>query len=159
MVTLTVLGVLMGRSVRRIVQRRVVPTVTANESANANQSAIHKIDAQLSIMLFMNVVVAVISFLPYAAQLIYTNITQHWSKSPSRVAWENVIMAIINLLSYIFFSCPFYVSIVAFSGLRQQLLRTLRLTKQQTNARSTTQQGVTMKTININTRTPFTNGN
>jgi hypothetical protein len=160
MVTLTVLGVLIERSVRRIAQRRVVPTVTANESAaNANQSAIRKIDAQLSIMLFMNIVVAVISFLPYAAQLIYTNITQNWSKSPSRVAWENVIMAIINLLSYIFFSSPFYVSIVAFSGLRQQLLRTLRLTKQQTNARSTTQQGVTMKTINVKTRTAFTNGN
>lgn len=118
MVTLTVLGVLIGLSVRRIVQRRVVPVVTINESSTANQSAIRKIDAQLTVMLLANIIVAMISFLPYAAHLVYVNITENWSKSPLRVAWETVIIETIRLLSYIFFSSPFYVSIISFSGFR-----------------------------------------
>ncbi|CAF4147866.1 unnamed protein product [Adineta steineri] len=150
MITLTVLGILIGRSVHRVVQRRrVVPTATINESAHSDQSAIQKIDTQLTIMLFLDIFVSMISFLPYAAQLIYANITGTWPKSPLRVAWENVVSEIINLLSYIFFSGPFYVSIISLSGFRHQLLRALGLKKQQTT--TYTQRGVTMGTTQNNT--------
>ena len=157
MVTLIVLGILIGRSVRRIAQRRVVPGVAINESTNANQSAIQKIDTQLTIMLFMNILFSMISFLPYAAQLIYNNITGNWPKSPLRLAWEKVISETINLLSYIFFSCPFYVSIISFSGFRHQLLRSLRLIKQTTNFQLQSRDTMTMRTIQTNTHTQFTN--
>jgi hypothetical protein len=134
-VTLSILGTLIGRSVRHVVQRRkVVPTTTTATTTTTtttttenNQSLIKKMDTQLTIMLFLDIFVAMISFLPYAAQLIYINVTQTWSKSPLRVAWENIITEIINLLSYIFFSTSFYVSIISLTGFRNQLLRTIGL--------------------------------
>ncbi|CAM4976094.1 unnamed protein product [Rotaria socialis] len=130
MILLTVLGVLIGRSIRNIIQQRIGRMTAISESVTANQSVIHKVDAQLTIMILMQIVVAMISFLPYAAQLLYSNITNGWSKSPSRAAWETVISEAINLLSYLLFSCSFYVTMVSFSGFRQQLLRSLGLKKQ-----------------------------
>ena len=128
MVTLTALGILIGRSVHRVVQRgRVAPATTNNESTHCRQPAIQKMDAQLTIMLFLDIFVAMISFLPYAAHLIYINVTDTWSKSPLRVAWETIIIEIIRLLSYIFFSCSFYVSITSLTGFRNQLLRAIYL--------------------------------
>jgi hypothetical protein len=128
-VTLTILGILIGRSVRNVVQRRkIVPrttTITTTTTTENNQSVIKKMDTQLTIMLFLDISIAIISFLPYAAQLIYINVTQNWSKSPLRVAWENIITEIINLLSYIFFSTSFYVSIISLTGFRNQLLNTI----------------------------------
>ncbi|CAF1385137.1 unnamed protein product [Adineta ricciae] len=130
MIVLTILGVFIGRSVHHIAQRRrVVPAVTNDGGNHGEQSAIQKMDVQLTIMLFLDIFVAMISFLPYAANLIYGNITGSWSKSALQVAWENVIGEIINLLSYTFFSTSFYVSIISLTGFRDQLLRAIRLKK------------------------------
>ncbi|UJR06666.1 hypothetical protein I4U23_010952 [Adineta vaga] len=130
MVVLTILGILIGRSVHRVAQRRrVVPAVTNGGGTHAEQSAIQKMDVQLTIMLFLDIFVAMISFLPYAVNLIYGNITGNWSKSALQVAWENIIGEIINLLSYTFFSTSFYVSIISLTGFRDQLLRAIRLKK------------------------------
>ncbi|CAF3133072.1 unnamed protein product [Rotaria socialis] len=151
MIILTVLGVLIGRSIRNIIQQQIGRVTAFSESATANQSVIHKVDAQLTIMILMQIVVAMISFLPYAAQLLYSNITNDWSKSPLRVAWEHVISETINLLSYLLFSCPFYVTMVSFSGFRQQLLCSLGLKKQQTVNPSNTLETATGRLAKINT--------
>lgn len=157
MVTLTVLGILIGQSVRRAVQRRrIVPSTIINETTSVNQSAIQKMDSQLTVMLFLEVFVAMISFLPYAAHLVYINVTDTWPKSRLRIAWETVIIETIRLLSYIFFICPFYVSIIAISGFRRQLLFSLRFMKQQTNNHTHHQLGTAMLAThknNANTRT------
>ncbi|UJR18557.1 hypothetical protein I4U23_005464 [Adineta vaga] len=130
MIVLTILGILIGRSVHLVAQRRrVVPAVTNDGGTHGEQSAIQKMDVQLTIMLFLDIFVAMISFLPYAANLIYGNITGNWSKSALQVAWENIIGEIINLLSYTFFSTSFYVSIISLTGFRDQLLRAIRLKK------------------------------
>ncbi|CAF2158359.1 unnamed protein product [Rotaria magnacalcarata] len=132
MILLTVLGVLIGRSIRNIIRQRTGLMTGISKSATANQSVIHKVDAQLTIMILMQIFVAMVSFLPYAALLLYSNITNGWSKSPLRVAWETVISEAISLQSYLLFSCSFYVTMISFSGFRKQLLRSLCLKKQQT---------------------------
>ena len=162
MITLTVLGILIGQSVHRVVQRRqIVPVTTTNETTSVNQSAIQRMDTQLTVMLFLQIIVAMISFLPYAAHLIYINVTDTWPKSRLRVAWETIIIETIRLLSYIFFTCSFYVSIIALSGFRRQLLVTLGFIKQQTNSHMIrTQAGAAMAVSqknNTNIRTQFTN--
>lgn len=147
-VTLSILGILIGRSVHQVVQRRqVAPGIKTNESTHHEQSAIQKMDAQLTIMLFLDIFVAMISFLPYAAYLIYTNVTNTWSKSPLQIAWENIISEIINLLSYTFFSTSFYVSIISLTSFRNQFLRAIGLKKTQIHTHSRT--GVTTKIIPV----------
>lgn len=151
MITLTVLGILIGQSVRRIVQRRrIIPATTTNETTHANQSAIQKMDTQLTVMVFLEIFVAMISFLPYAAHLIYINVTDTWPKSPLRVAYETVIIETIRLLSYTFFTCPFYVSMIAISGFRRQLLVSLGLIKQQTHDHTQRQEGRNMAVTHKN---------
>ncbi len=69
--------------------------------------------------------IAIPSFLPYGSQIIYSNITEYWYKSPLRIAVENVIIEIIRLFSYLFFSTSFYVSLLSSRGFRRQALQSL----------------------------------
>lgn len=152
MVTLTVLGILIGRSIRQITQRQIVPASFGNESTHAKQSIISKIDVQLTIMLFMENFVAIISFLPYAAHLLYINITNTWPKSPLRIAWEIVIIELIRLLSYLFFSCPFYVSIISFKGFRHQFLHSIGFIRSQNNILSEIFKTTAVRATHANTK-------
>ena len=103
-IILAVLGSLLLRSVRKVMLRRVA------QAPGSHLSQIQQIDAQLTRMLLLQSFVAIPSFLPYAAQNIYSSITQDWYKSPLRIAWDNVIIETIRLLSYLFYSTSFYIS-------------------------------------------------
>jgi hypothetical protein len=82
-----------------------------------------QIDLQLTIMLYLQTLIAIITFVPYGAQVFYVNITGGWIKSPVRQAWELLITGIINLSSYLFAATGFYVSMVSNRGFREQFFR------------------------------------
>lgn len=141
-IVLIVLAILIGRSVRNMLQRKIAPTFNINQLTQNNESTMSKINSQLTIMLFLQTLVAIISFLPYSANGCYTNITATWSKSATQVAWEGFMSNLIRLLSFLFFSSPFYISILSFSSFRQQFLRSIGLIKQENNIQLNTVQSM-----------------
>ena len=106
-VVLIVLAILIGQNVRQIVQRQVAPTAITDETNQNNQTVISKINSQLTIMLFLQTFVALISFLPYSSRELYSIITATRSKSALQTAWESLISNITRLLTYLFFSTHF----------------------------------------------------
>ena len=122
-IVMPVLAFLLIRNVRAIIKRRVAPAAEASTTAKPTNSAINQMDAQLTLMLVLESGIAAITYLPYATQLTYANITQKTPKSALRVAWESVFTELIHLLSYVFFASSFYVSFASNTGYRRQLRR------------------------------------
>lgn len=102
-VILLVLGILLTRTIRNTMGRQVAPV---NDNSN-NRRILKQIDAQLSIMILMQTLTAIPSFIPYGSQLLYANITQYSYKTPLRIAVESVVTEIIHLLSYFFFGARY----------------------------------------------------
>ena len=118
-VLLITLGCLLLKNVRNVAQRRVAPVAAVPQTINVNQSYIQQIDAQLTTMLVLQSFVAIPSFIPYGAQNLYSSVTVDWYKSPLRLAWENVIIETIRLLSYVFYNTSFmslYFAVVVFAN-------------------------------------------
>lgn len=100
---LCILGILLIRSIRNVMHRQVAPTVDTIDNMYFNRPVLNQIDTQISFMLLMQTLVAIPSFLPYGGELLYTNLSQDWYKTPIRRAWEAVMIETIHLLSYLFF--------------------------------------------------------
>jgi hypothetical protein len=118
---MTILAYLLIKSVRGVVQRKIVPVKNTPSIVIPKGSMINQIDAQLTIMLILESLIAIVTYVPYATQLTYVNITQNWYKSPLRLAWESVFTELIHLLSYVFFATSFYVSIFSSVGFRRNI--------------------------------------
>jgi hypothetical protein len=86
-------------------------------------------DTQLTIMLTSESLITIVTYIPYASQLTYANITQYWSKTPLRLAWESVFTELIHLFSYVFFATSFYVSIISNNGFNREIKRLLTRNK------------------------------
>lgn len=131
-IVIIALGCLLLRNVRLTRARRLA-TNTATSSTNHGkpvvQAQIHQIDAQLTTMVLLQTLVAFPSFLPFGAQNLYSSITLNWYKSPLRLAWDNIIIEMIRLLSYVFYNTSFYISFSSSPGFRRQVFRSLRLHK------------------------------
>jgi len=121
------LGFLLLRNVRSLAQRQVTVVPTLSQTTDRNQLYTQQIDAQLTRMLLLQSFVAIPSFLPYGAQILYSSITMNWYKSPMRLAWENVFVELIRLFSYLFYSTSFYVSFLCSRGFRRQVFIALRI--------------------------------
>ena len=116
-----VFAYLLLRSTRSVTRRRV--THGPDVASTANMSHLQRIEAQLTIMLFLQSIVAIIAFFPYAAQVLYVNITDGWEKSPERQAWEQLVIDTIRLCSYLFAATGFYISMISNRGYREQFMR------------------------------------
>ena len=132
-----VLGILLLRSVRQVLRRRVVPSGVTTQTGNSHPSHIQQIDAQLTRMILLQSFVAIPSFIPYGAQNVYSSITQNWYKSPLRIAWENVVIESIRLLSYIFYSSSFYVSFLSSRGFRKAFYQSIGRKRTEKSAQNT----------------------
>ncbi|CAF1255867.1 unnamed protein product [Adineta ricciae] len=121
-VSMSILAYLLIKNVRHVVRRRVVPSVTLPQ-----RNMINQIDSRLTLMLISESCIAVITYVPYAVQLTYANVTQNLSKSPLRIAWENMFTELIHLFSYIFFATSFYVSLLSNDTFRQKLRESLHI--------------------------------
>ena len=122
------IGCLLVRNVRQIGRRRLALNATGSSTNNgSSQSYIQQIDTQLTTMLLLQCFVAIPSFIPFGVQNFYSSITQTWDKSPLRLAWENVIIELIRLFSYVFYNTSFYISFFSSPGFRRQVFHSLGL--------------------------------
>ncbi|CAF4024450.1 unnamed protein product [Adineta steineri] len=121
-ISMSILTSLLIKSVRLVVQRRIAPMTSVSSITTPHRSMINKLDTRLTIMLISESFIAVITYIPYAIQLSYANITQNWYKSPLHIAWENILTELIHLFSYIFFATSFYVSLFSNVAFRRKIL-------------------------------------
>lgn len=105
------------RSVRDVIYRQITP---ANSQVVGRRTVLQQMDSQLTLMLILQSMLTIITYAPYAAELIYTNVTRNWYKSSLQIAQEKVFVEFIHLVSYVFFASSFYVSMVSNSGFRRQ---------------------------------------
>ena len=96
----------------------VTPAIT-----NINQMYYQQVDSQLTRMLLVQSFIELVSYVPYGASVLYSNITDGWDKSNLRVAWEQLIIYICRMASYLFAVSSFYVSMLANRGFRKQFFR------------------------------------
>ncbi|CAF1265406.1 unnamed protein product [Rotaria sordida] len=75
-----VLAFLLIRSVRSVIRRRIAPSNNKPSAIIVQRSILQQIDSRLTLMLILQLIIAIVTRIPYAAQLIYTNITKNWSK-------------------------------------------------------------------------------
>ncbi|CAF2827939.1 unnamed protein product [Rotaria sp. Silwood2] len=73
-----VLAVLLLRSIRGITQRQVAPTNTLSRTETVKGSDLQRMDSRLTFMILLQLIIAITTRVPYAVQVIYTNITQSW---------------------------------------------------------------------------------
>jgi len=128
-VAMSILAYLLIKSVRGVVRRRIGPANDMPPITISNKSMIHQMDTQLTMMLLLESLITVITYVPYATQLTYANITQNWYKTPLRLAWENLFTQLIHLFSYIFFATSFYVSLFTNLGFRRKFKELLKMKK------------------------------
>ncbi|CAF4132368.1 unnamed protein product [Adineta steineri] len=121
-ISMSILTYLLIKSVRLVVQRRIAPMTSLSSITTPHRSMINQLDTRLTIMLISESFIAVITYVPYAIQLSYANITQNWYKSPLRIAWENILTELIHLFSYVFFATSFYVSLFSNVAFRRKIL-------------------------------------
>lgn len=126
-IAMSILAYLLIRNIRVLSRRRIVPTTGTLPTINMNKTIVQQMDASLTRMLMIESLIAIITYVPYAAELTYTNLTQGWSKTSLRLAWEKLFTELIHLLSYVFFATSFYVSLFSNIGFRRKIKRLLRI--------------------------------
>lgn len=120
-ILMSVLAYLLIKSVRSVIHRQVAPDSHLAHTTVVHRTVLQQIDAQLTLMLILQSIITIITYVPYAAQLIYSNVTAYWPKSALRLAQEKVFIELIHLMSYVFFATAFYVSMISSSGFRRQM--------------------------------------
>jgi hypothetical protein len=128
-IVMSILAYLLIKSVRSVARRRIVPVNGMPTIVISNKSMIHQMDTQVTRMLILESLITIITYLPYAIQLTYTNITEEWYKTSLQGAWESVFTELIHLFSYLFFATSFYVSIISNIGFRRKLTQLLKMKK------------------------------
>ncbi|CAF1377604.1 unnamed protein product [Adineta ricciae] len=117
------LAFLLRRSVHDVIQRRIQPTT------NQNKTVLEQMSSKLSLMLLLQCIIVVITYVPYSVELAYTSIRQYYSKTPYEKARDKVFTELTHLLAYIFFQSSFYVSLLTNPGFRQQIKHLLGMKK------------------------------
>jgi hypothetical protein len=125
-----ILAYLLIRSVENVVHRRI-NRVNNISSINVikNRSPLKQIESHLTLMLLLQSLITIITYVPYATNLIYTEITQYWPKSNIRIARENLFYELAHLFAFLFFASSFYISIMSNVGYRRQIRNSFRRKK------------------------------
>lgn len=108
---------LLKRSLRNIIER---PTASITIGKH---SQVHQIDSQITLMLLLQSIAAIISFLPYGIEIFYDRITETWNKTSLQVAIEKIIGQITHTLLYTFSASSFHISIISSRGFRRVIKR------------------------------------
>lgn len=137
-VVTSILAYLLIKSIREVSRRRILPVTTVVIPMNSNRTILQQMDVDLTRMLVIESLIAIITYVPYAIELSYMNITEHWSKTSVRLAWEKMCTELIHLLSYVFFATSFYVSMFSNLGFRRKIKRILRMKKSRPSQQMTT---------------------
>jgi hypothetical protein len=122
-----ILAIMLWINVRSVTKRHAARNANALATITTNQSHNQQADLQLTIMLLLQSVLAIINYVPFAIYILYYLFTDGWNKSPLRVAWEDLIIAFIRLSSYLFAAGSFYISIILNHGFCEQFISSLRI--------------------------------
>ncbi|CAF2064257.1 unnamed protein product [Rotaria magnacalcarata] len=125
-IMMVVLTYFLLKSVRGVIQRQIFPVNNRIVVNVAHRSVLQQMDSRLTLMLLLQSIIAIITYVPFAIELIYSNVTQNRSKSSLRLAQEKVFIEFARLLSYTFFASSFYVSIISNIGFRRQMKKFFR---------------------------------
>ncbi|UJR21388.1 hypothetical protein I4U23_024479 [Adineta vaga] len=122
----SIFGILTLKNIRRIHQQRInpLPSLIATRSS--------RLDQQLTSMLFAQIIISIISSVPYCIQTIYDLITETIIKDDYRQAQENLYLQIVRLafdLNYVSMFYVNYTSSVVFRRLSKKVLVNLFNTK------------------------------
>ncbi|UJR14406.1 hypothetical protein I4U23_001403 [Adineta vaga] len=120
-IVMIILGIILLRSIRGLITQKIVPINDNLSSMTVRRSIVQQIDSQLTVMLILQMTVALTTRIPYATFLIYSNITQNRTKSAYQIALENILSETVNLMSYTFFTSSFYISYITNNGFRRNL--------------------------------------
>lgn len=119
-IVMFVLAYLLIRSVRHVIHRQITPGNLPIQIKIVHRPVLQQMDSKLTLMLILQSIITIITYIPYATELIYSNVTENWTKSPLRNAQEQVFVELTHLCSYAFFASSFYVSMISNSGFRRQ---------------------------------------
>ena len=125
-VAMSILAYLLIKSVRAVSRRRIAPATDTLVVVHSHKKIIHQMDAHLTMMLILESLIVSITYIPYATELTYSNITQGWYKSSLRIAQEKVFTELIHLFSYVFFATSFYVSVLSNIGFRRKIKQLIK---------------------------------
>ncbi|CAF0857130.1 unnamed protein product [Adineta steineri] len=128
-VIMSILAYFLIKNVHNITRRKTLPINNISSCINRNNPIINQIDKQLTIMLISESLITIITYIPYAIELTYLNISQTWYKTPLQLAWEKIFTELIDLISYIFSATSFYVSIISNNGFRRTIKQILCIKK------------------------------
>lgn len=115
-------GISALKNLRHINRRRVNPVPLPVLTRMA------RIDNQLTSMLFLQIIIAIISSVPFCVQSIYNNLTQSIIKNDERQALENLILQLVRLAFYFNYISMFYVNYLSspiFRRLSKKVLKNL----------------------------------
>ncbi len=101
---MSLFGILTIKNLRHIHRRRINPLPIRVLTRMA------RIDHQLTSMLFLQIIISIISSIPYCIQNIYNNLTQTIIKTEYRQAQENLFLQIVRLAFYLNYISMFYVN-------------------------------------------------
>jgi hypothetical protein len=125
-IVMSVLAYRLIKSVRNVIHRRVAPGNHLMQRTIVHRTVLQQMDTQLTLMLILQSIIVIITYVPYAIELIYENVTEYWPKSALRIAREEVFAELTHLVSYVFFASSFYVSMISNEGFRRQMKKFFR---------------------------------
>ncbi|CAF3801905.1 unnamed protein product [Rotaria socialis] len=91
-IMMVILSYFLLKSVRGVIQRQIFPVNNGAVVNVAHRSALQQMDSRLTLMLLLQSIIAIITYVPFAIELIYLNVTQNCSKSSLRLAQEKVLV-------------------------------------------------------------------
>jgi hypothetical protein len=120
-----ILAIMLWISIRSVTKRHATRNAVGPTTITPSQTHNQQVDLQVTIMLLMQSILAIINYVPFAVYILYYMFTDGWDKSALRVAWEGVIIAFIRLSSYLFAAGTFYISILSNRSFHEQLINSL----------------------------------
>jgi hypothetical protein len=110
---MSLFGCLTLRNIRNIRRQRIHPL------PHAALVRMTRVDKQLTSILFWQILICLVSSIPYCIQIIYDSVTQSISKTADRQAKENLSLQVVRLAFYFNYISMFYVNYVSSSIFRQ----------------------------------------
>ncbi|CAF2966536.1 unnamed protein product [Rotaria sp. Silwood2] len=159
-IVMIICGIISYRNLKkirgRIVSRNVDNNHVKGDVIKLNRQRISRRDQQLTILIIYEVILYVITCLPFSINITYLTITSNYPKTPDRIRIESFITLFSSPFLVIINSCaPFYLYLVVSSKFRQDFRNLFRschcyhrqVTSQQDDRRQTFTSVTTRKLI------------
>jgi len=133
-------------------RRQLVQGVGENRS-------IRRTDRQLLRMLAAQVLVIIISTLPFSIDQLYTSFTSSFTKSTLRIAQENLASIIVSIVTYFAYTSSFYLYTLTGTIFRKEALKIFGRCGHRHQTRVHTMDGSQHRTAVLQTTQPITTNN